>query len=466
MKQYQKTIFLIVIYTCVFYLMGTPTANAQVFDFFVDPTATPAPTPEITATPIPTEEPPNENTTNEENSPQPVDITVSISPTNTLDDSLAPFSEGIIVTDGLNNVIVRDRDILYVGGTFNEIVVENNVSIPRRNLGAVDVTVNRVLDWNPNPNDRINTIHTDPTSIYVGGEFTNIANQDKLYFAEFRKQTFVLTDWNLFPNNSVTAIDSDNEFIYLGGNFTEIDGEERLFFAIFDRETKQLVESAIRFESPVNAIANDDEFIYVGGTFTSVNGEESQSIIRIRKDDQSVSNIQDEIVGEVTSIELVEDRVVVTTAETSEETNELVARQITIDRETTETIETTQITPPVVNSLQSDRSLLQADPRGLGFEIPSLGDILTFIIQAFFTIAGIVALFYLLTGGLSWVTSGGEEENIEKARNKIVAAIIGVIVIVAVVAVIATLEQVVFSETICFGISCPATIPQLLQPYN
>lgn len=102
----------------------------------------------------------------------------------------------------------------------------------------------------------------------------------------------------------------------------------------------------------------------------------------------------------------------------------------------------------------------------LGFAVPNLGDILTFGIRGFFTVAGIVALGFLLAGGLSWVTSSGDEEAVGKARDKITAAVIGVIVIVAVVAVIVTLEQAVFSETICFGISCAATIPNLLQPYT
>jgi len=99
----------------------------------------------------------------------------------------------------------------------------------------------------------------------------------------------------------------------------------------------------------------------------------------------------------------------------------------------------------------------------LGFNIPSFGDILTFIVRLFFVIAGIFALIYLLLGAFSWITSGGDKDKVEKARDKIQAALIGVILIIIVVAIVATLEQVVFQHRLCFGLTCPLSIPELLE---
>lgn len=101
---------------------------------------------------------------------------------------------------------------------------------------------------------------------------------------------------------------------------------------------------------------------------------------------------------------------------------------------------------------------------GLNFRIPSLSDILTFAIRAFFIIAGLAALLFLLLGALAWVTSGGDKENVSKAQGKITNAIIGVILIAVVLAVIVTLEQVVFAQRICLGLSCPITIPSIIKP--
>src|SRR3990170_3247205 len=87
----------------------------------------------------------------------------------------------------------------------------------------------------------------------------------------------------------------------------------------------------------------------------------------------------------------------------------------------------------------------------LGFAPPTLATILTFMIRAFFIIAGLAALLYLLLGALAWVTSGGNKENVDKARDKITAAVVGLILIVAVLAIIVTLEQVVFGNRLCLG---------------
>ena len=100
----------------------------------------------------------------------------------------------------------------------------------------------------------------------------------------------------------------------------------------------------------------------------------------------------------------------------------------------------------------------------IGFRIPGLPDVLTFIVRFFFVLAGLAALVYLLWGAFAWITSGGNKENVEKARDKLVAAIVGIILIVVVVAVIIAFERFVFSNRVCFGISCPLTIPQLIKP--
>ena len=99
----------------------------------------------------------------------------------------------------------------------------------------------------------------------------------------------------------------------------------------------------------------------------------------------------------------------------------------------------------------------------LGFQIPSLGDILTFAIRVFFIIAGLAALFYMLIGAFTWITSGGDEEATTGARNKIQAAVFGMILIVGVLAIIWTLEQVIFNRRICLGLSCTLTLPSLVK---
>lgn len=95
-----------------------------------------------------------------------------------------------------------------------------------------------------------------------------------------------------------------------------------------------------------------------------------------------------------------------------------------------------------------------------GFVIPSLPDIISFLIKLFFFIAGLAALIYLLLGAFGWVTSSGDKEAVKKAQDKIQAAVVGLIVIVLVLAVMVTLEQFVFNKKFCLGISCPVNFEQ------
>ena len=112
---------------------------------------------------------------------------------------------------------------------------------------------------------------------------------------------------------------------------------------------------------------------------------------------------------------------------------------------------------PMVYAAATD---LQVD---LGFKIPTFGELLTFIIRLFFVLGGLIGLFYLLTGALNWITSGGNKENLQKAQERIQNAIIGILLIVVVLSVIWTFENIVFQKKICFGISCPLTIESLIK---
>lgn len=113
-----------------------------------------------------------------------------------------------------------------------------------------------------------------------------------------------------------------------------------------------------------------------------------------------------------------------------------------------------------------DRSAVNTYPVptvSLGFAVPTFAQVLTFLIRLFFVIAGIVALLYLLLGAFGWITSGGNKEAVDKAREKIQAALIGLILIFAVLAIVTVMENIL---SIGLGISKPIEFPQLIQRTN
>src|SRR5229473_3146883 len=55
----------------------------------------------------------------------------------------------------------------------------------------------------------------------------------------------------------------------------------------------------------------------------------------------------------------------------------------------------------------------------------SIGKVIGAVINFAFLIAAIIALVYLVIGGIKWVTSEGDTKNVEAARNQIIAAAVG-----------------------------------------
>lgn len=95
-----------------------------------------------------------------------------------------------------------------------------------------------------------------------------------------------------------------------------------------------------------------------------------------------------------------------------------------------------------------------------GFEIPGFDKVLTFLIRIFFIVAGLIALFYLLLGALAWITSGGNKENVDKAREKIQAALIGIILIFVVLAIVGVVENIL---SLGLGITKDIVFPKLID---
>lgn len=93
-----------------------------------------------------------------------------------------------------------------------------------------------------------------------------------------------------------------------------------------------------------------------------------------------------------------------------------------------------------------------------GITIPDFNTVLTFMVRSLFIVGGLVALLYLLLGALSWITSGGNKENVDKAREKIQAAVIGLILIVVVLALVMLIENL---TGIGLGIGKPIKFFQL-----
>jgi len=64
-----------------------------------------------------------------------------------------------------------------------------------------------------------------------------------------------------------------------------------------------------------------------------------------------------------------------------------------------------------------------------------IGGLLSGILGLVFLLGFLLTLAYLLTGGVQWITSGGDKNALESARNKITNAIIGLVIVASAYAV-------------------------------
>ena len=67
---------------------------------------------------------------------------------------------------------------------------------------------------------------------------------------------------------------------------------------------------------------------------------------------------------------------------------------------------------------------------GRGFAT-DFGSLLNAVLSFVMVIAALLVFFYLIWGGIEWITSGGDKGQTEKARNKIQAAVIVLIILAA-----------------------------------
>lgn len=102
---------------------------------------------------------------------------------------------------------------------------------------------------------------------------------------------------------------------------------------------------------------------------------------------------------------------------------------------------------PVINQIIGENPSIDM------FTFPVLEIVLTNFISIALGAAGIVAFFFLLAGGLEYITAGGDKERTQNSVKKISNALIGLAIVLSIFAIIYVVETI-------FGISITKfTIP-------
>ncbi len=90
-----------------------------------------------------------------------------------------------------------------------------------------------------------------------------------------------------------------------------------------------------------------------------------------------------------------------------------------------------------------------------------LGNIPGFIITLLLAVGVVIALAFLIYGGIKWILSGGDKAAVDAARKHIVAAIIGLVIVVTAFVILSFVFQLIGIGNPLSGNFC---IPSLTKP--
>ncbi len=86
-------------------------------------------------------------------------------------------------------------------------------------------------------------------------------------------------------------------------------------------------------------------------------------------------------------------------------------------------------------------------PSSIGGNLP-YNELVRQIINLVFIVAAAMTFFYLIFGAISWITSGGDKGKVEAARNKITAAVIGLLILAATWGAFSLMVQLFFGTDV------------------
>ncbi len=91
----------------------------------------------------------------------------------------------------------------------------------------------------------------------------------------------------------------------------------------------------------------------------------------------------------------------------------------------------------------------------------SIANIPQFIISILFVAGIVIAIAFLIYGGIKWILSGGDKSAVETARNHIVAAIVGLVIVIAAFFILSTVITIITGKPFDLSHLC---IPTLANP--
>ncbi len=194
------------------------------------------------------------------------------------------------VMDGSVNGIVQLGGKMYAVGTFTTVrqtvdgpdVIRNGIFAFDAATGAID------MGFDPNLGGSANSIDTDGTYLYIGGDFNSVAGKTSHRKVAMLDATGKVVRKIVSANAAVNEVVVRGGKIYIGGRFTLVGGVSRVAFAAINiadgsLDTSTNVVYAGQYNGGVTSIVRMDatpdgsKFVTIGN-FTTVGGQPRQQV--------------------------------------------------------------------------------------------------------------------------------------------------------------------------------------------
>lgn len=193
--------------------------------------------------------------------------------------------------------------VVYVGGSFSAIGGQT-----RSKIAAIDAVTGLATSWNANVttgSGYIFTIEADASNVYFGGSFSNVASSvpSRRNFAAVNTTTGAVTTLNPRPDDDVTVLLLDGATLYMAGDFTQVAGINKPILAAIDVTTGSLTAFSTTLNSDlysnnyVYAFAVDGQKLFIAGDFLTINGVERARLAVVDKTTGELEPMEDRAIG-------------------------------------------------------------------------------------------------------------------------------------------------------------------------
>ena len=178
-------------------------------------------------------------------------------------------------------------DVVYVVGSFNSArpagAPAGQQEVPRSNILAYDLTTGELIeDFAPTLNGagRSLALSEDGKTLYVAGEFDKVDNEWHSRLAAFdisHGHGTLISSFQPVFSTTVKDIAVAGDTLYVGGYFTKVNNQQRTRLAALKASTGELLDWTASAEGP-NAqvyaieVSPDHSKVVIGGSFSTVNG--------------------------------------------------------------------------------------------------------------------------------------------------------------------------------------------------